>query len=59
MIVIVLLVFLTAMAVSFARNARAIKRDLNQRFSAFEVQLEQEAYGIVDTLLSRRDEKQR
>lgn len=54
-----LLVFLTAMGVSFARNARAIKRELDQRFKAIEIQLEQEAYGIVDKLLSRHDEKPR
>jgi len=59
LIVSVLLVFLMAMGVSFARNARAIKRDFNQRFNAFEVQLEHEANAIVDTLLSRRDEKPR
>ena len=54
--VIVILVIFGAMAWSFARNALALKRDVDKRFDEFRVRLADEAESAVDPLLRRDPE---
>jgi hypothetical protein len=53
-IVVLLAVALIAMvAVASVKNARAIKRDVEQRFSKLDERLESDANSLVDHLLDR------
>jgi len=49
----VLLVVLLACA--FVRNARAIRRDLDERFKQVEAELEEEANSVVKDILNPRE----
>ena len=41
------------LAVVFVRNARAIRRDVDERFKKVQAELEEEANEVVENLLSR------
>jgi len=46
-------VLVAILAVVFARNARAIRRDVDKRFTQVQAQLEEEANEVVENILSR------
>jgi len=46
-------VLVAILAVVFARNARAIRRDVDERFTQVQAQLEEEANEVVENILSR------
>ena len=48
-----LLALVTAVFVASVRNARALRRDLDERFEAAQVRLEKQANAIADELLAR------
>ena len=48
-----LLALVTAVFVASVRNARALRRDLDERFDAVQVRLEQQANALADELLAR------
>jgi len=53
-IIVLLTVALIAMvAVASVKNARAIKRDVDERFAAIDARLEKDANSLVDHLLDR------
>ena len=47
------LALVTGVFVAFVRNARALRRDLNDRFDAVQARLEKQANAIADELLRR------
>jgi hypothetical protein len=55
-IAVFLLGLVTALVVSFIRNARAIRRDMKRRFDALQVQLEKDANALTNALLERTDD---
>jgi hypothetical protein len=57
-IAVFLLGLVTALLVSFIRNARAIRRDMKRRFDALQVQLEKDANALANTLLERTDDEE-
>jgi hypothetical protein len=48
-----LLALVTAVFVASVKNARVLRRDLNERFDAVNAGLEKQANGIADELLAR------
>jgi hypothetical protein len=48
-----LLALVTAVFVTSVRNARALRRDLDERFDAAQARLEKQANAIADELLAR------
>jgi hypothetical protein len=48
-----LLALVSGVFIACVRNARALRRDLNQRFDAVEARLEQQANALADELLAR------
>jgi hypothetical protein len=48
-----LLALVTAVFVASVRNARALRRDLDERFDAAQARLEKQANAIADELLAR------
>ena len=42
---------------TFIRNARAIKRDMDQRFAALQARLEKDANSLADELLTKRPDQ--
>jgi hypothetical protein len=48
-----LLALVTAVFVASVRNARALKRDLNERFDALQARLEKQAIALADELLAQ------
>jgi len=50
-----LLALVTAVFVASVRNARALKRDLDERFDAVQAQLEKQAVDLADELLARKE----
>ena len=49
-----LLALVTAVFVASVRNARALKRDLDERFDAVQARLEKQAVALADELLARK-----
>ena len=56
-IVIVAPLLALVMIWAFARNAIAMKRDLDQRFDRVQSRLETDAAKLIETLLRERSEK--
>jgi hypothetical protein len=50
---VALLVLVAGVFVASVKNARALRRDVNQRFDALQVRLEKQANALADELLSR------
>ena len=50
---IALLVLTTSVFVASVRNARALRRNLDERFAAVQLRLEQQANALTDKLLAR------
>lgn len=50
-----LLLLLSAIFVASVKNARALRQDLDRRFDAVQVRLEQQANALADEILSRKD----
>jgi hypothetical protein len=48
-----LLVLVTSVFVASVRNARALRRNLDERFEAVQLRLEQQANALTDKLLAR------
>ncbi|AMY08707.1 hypothetical protein LuPra_01911 [Luteitalea pratensis] len=48
------LALVTGVFVASVRNARALRRDLNDRFDAVQARLEKQANAIADELLRRQ-----
>jgi hypothetical protein len=48
-----LLALVTAVFVAAVRNARALRRDLDERFDAVQTRLEKQAVALADELLAR------
>lgn len=48
-----LLALIAGVAVASVRNARALRRDINERFDAMQARLEQQANALADELLAR------
>lgn len=48
-----LLALVTAIFVASVKNARALRRDVNERFDAVQARLEQQANALADELLTR------
>jgi hypothetical protein len=48
-----LLALVTAVFVASVRNARALRRDLDERFDAAQARLEKQANTLADELLAR------
>jgi hypothetical protein len=48
-----LVALVTAVFVASVRNARALRRDLDERFAAAQARLEKQANAIADELLAR------
>jgi hypothetical protein len=48
-----LVAMVTAVFVGAVRNARALKRDLNERFDNVQVRLEKQANALTDEFLAR------
>ena len=48
-----LLAIVTAIFVASVRNARALRRDLNERFDHLQARLEKQADALADELLAR------
>lgn len=51
-----LLALVTGVFVASVKNARALKRDVNERFDNVQVRLERQANAIADELLARTDD---
>jgi hypothetical protein len=49
------LALVTAVFVASVRNARALKRDLDDRFAAVQAQLEKQAVDLAGELLAQKD----
>jgi hypothetical protein len=52
-----LVAIVTGVFVAAVRNARALRRDLDERFDAAQVRLERQANAIADELLARTPER--
>lgn len=48
-----LLALVTAVFVAAVKNARALRRDLDERFDALQTRLEKQAVALADELLAR------
>jgi hypothetical protein len=48
-----LLALVTAVFFAAVRNARALRRDLDERFDALQTRLEKQAVALADELLAR------
>jgi hypothetical protein len=48
-----LLALVTGVFVASVRNARALRRDLNERFDAVQARLEKQANALADELFAR------
>ena len=48
-----LLALVTAVFVASVRNARALRRDLDERFAVVQARLEKQANALADELLAR------
>ena len=51
-----LLALVTGVFVASVRNARAIRRDLDERFDAVQARLERDANRIADEFVARTDD---
>lgn len=51
-----LLALVTGVFVASVKNARALKRDVNERFDNVQVRLERQANALADELLARTDD---
>ncbi len=51
-----LVALVTAVLVASVRNARRLRRDLDERFDAVQVRLEKQANAIADELLARTND---
>ena len=49
------ILLVASLAVLCVRNARAIRRDMDERFKHVQAELEQEANSVVKNLLNRRE----
>ena len=52
-----MLALVTGVFVASVRNARAIRKDLDQRFDAVQARLERDANSIADELLTRTSDR--
>ena len=52
-----LLALVTAVFVASVRNARALRRDLDERFDAVQTRLEKQAAALADELLARTKDR--
>jgi hypothetical protein len=52
-----LLALVTGVFVASVRNARALRRDIDERFDALQIRLEQQANALADELLARTKDK--
>ena len=52
-----LLALITGVFVASVRNARALRRDLDDRFDALQARLERQANRIADDLLTRTNDR--
>lgn len=52
-----LLALVTAVFVAAVRNARALRRDLDERFDAVQTRLEKQAVALADELLARTKDR--
>jgi hypothetical protein len=52
-----LLGLVTSVFVASVKNARRLKRDLDQRFDAVQVRLEKQATALADELLARSNDR--
>jgi len=52
-----LVAIVTGVFVAAVRNARALRRDLDERFDAAQARLERQANAIADELLARTPER--
>lgn len=53
----VVIVLVLALIRTFIRNARAIKRDMDQRFAALQARLEKDANSLADELLTKTPDR--
>ena len=53
----VVIVVMVALVRTFIGNARAIKRDMDQRFAALQARLEQDANSLADELLTKTPDR--
>jgi hypothetical protein len=51
-----LLAIVAGVFVTSVRNARALRRDINDRFKGVQARLEQQANALADELLERADD---
>lgn len=51
------LIVVLALVRTFIANARAIKRDMDQRFAALQVRLEKDANSLADEFLTKRPDQ--
>ena len=51
-----LLALVTGVFIASVRNARALRRDIDERFAAVQARLERDANNIADQLLARSDD---
>jgi hypothetical protein len=58
-IVAALLMLVVALVRACIRNARAIKRDMDQRFAALQARLEKDANSLADELLKKTPDQPR
>ena len=54
---VALLVLVTSVFVASVRNARALRRNLDERFEAVQLRLEQQANALTDKLLARTNDE--
>lgn len=52
-----LIALVISVTIASVKNARALKRDLDRRFDAIQVQLEKRANALADELLARPEDK--
>jgi hypothetical protein len=53
----VVIVVVPALIRTFIRNARALKRDMDQRFAALQARLEKDANSLADELLAKTPDR--
>lgn len=53
-----LLALVTGVFVAAVRNARALRRDINERFNGVQAGLEKQANALADELLARTEDTQ-
>ena len=53
----VVIVVILALVRTFVSNARALKRDMDERFAALQARLEKDANSLADELFTRRPDQ--